>query len=104
MKFNNIILIILLSLLMIFIVKKNQLIEMFTPAPSVMKPKEKVTIASLKENLKEPINEEETETKTPLTEKESKCPEGYDIINNNCKKVCNNCKLGKCQYGICGLK
>ena len=59
-----------------------------------------LTIAELKEKN----NLEETQVLENITdEKLTKCPEGYEFLKNNCKKICNHCKLGKCKYGVCGL-
>ena len=121
--------ILLLTSYVIFTNKNVELFEFFVTTTTnnsinnkeiPMNPTKKVTIASLKDTLVEDDKEtKETNTDnvdntdntdTSETEEESvminnnkitKCPEGYAYIKNSCQEVCHNCKLGKCEYGIC---
>ena len=75
-----------------------------------MNPTKKVTIASLKDTLEETDEDDnnedidESENSEEIISNDSKltkCPEGYAFFKNTCKEVCHNCKLGKCEFGIC---
>ena len=93
---------------------ENETSKMESTEPNM--PKQKVSIASLKEKMQkeELLNTQETEDKEEqnenndnlitLTDDDKLCPEGYIFKNNGCKKECKSCKLGKCKYGICGLQ